>query len=87
MNQLHPNLMDYKWGRLGSSKENRDVISRKMKHLSQEGKIHHSHTHTLEMMNLELIFPLQTEPIAPLHGGQWWSFQRQYKDKHFSLTL
>lgn len=47
----------------------------------------HTHTHTLEMMNLELIFPLQTEPIAPLHGGQWWSFQGQYKDKHFSLTL
>lgn len=89
VNQLHPNLMDYKWGRLGSSKENRGVISRKMKRLSQEGKIHHSHTHTWndEFGAYISLFPNQTEPIAPLHGGQWWSFQGQYKDKHFSLTL
>lgn len=88
MNQLHPNHMDCKWGRLSSSKENRGVISRKMKHLSQEGKIHHSHTHLKWWIwSLYLSFLHQTEPIAPLHGAQWWSIQGQYKNKHFSLTL
>lgn len=40
-------------------------------------------------MNFEFIclFFHQTESISLIHGTQWQRFQRQCKDKHFSLTL
>lgn len=59
-----------------------------MKHLFQEGKIYHPHTHIKWWIwSLYVSFPHQMEPITPIHGAQRQSLQGQYKDEHFSLTL